>query len=264
MFKAILVLCLATASCSAQAVRWVEIGPNLDGSGTAYYDADSISRKGDEVTFRTVMDFKTPRPELSSTMTWRAQCKRKLLAHTSSASYAGRMATGKVFNEYSSLSPIFPDEVPWAPVFPGGVSERDWNIACAGRDGRGTQGVSRPTASAGAGSSPSEAFMKQHVEDQLRQRAKGLVRLSAFKKTDGLASEAFGVKMYEMDWVAMLELTNGCWFNADTFAAESVPPGHLDEILLASNGFKKYPTPRLELTGKTKFQRSEAGWRVTR
>jgi hypothetical protein len=116
-----------------------------------------------------------------------------------------------------------------------------------------------PLGSASGG--PTEDAVRGHMERQLANNSKGMVKLNGFKKTDGLAMVVGGVSVYEMDWLANLEVTQDCWFKAETLEAAALEPGA--DILYASSRYQKYQRgQRVDLTGKTSFQRRESGWRA--
>jgi hypothetical protein len=110
-------------------------------------------------------------------------------------------------------------------------------------------------------SKPSETDMKRRVEQQIDINSQGYIRLVDFQKKDGIAKEFGGVKFYEMEWVATLEVTKDCLWNTESFEAVPPPQG-MDGILYASSGYQAVNRgQRINFSGKTTFKKTERGWR---
>lgn len=110
-------------------------------------------------------------------------------------------------------------------------------------------------------SKPTEDDMKRRIEQLIGINSQGMIRLVGFKKRDGMEAERGGVKLYQMEWTAMIEFTKDCLWETSTF--EAVPPTNsLDGILFASSGYRSAKQgQRIDLNGKTTFRRTENGWR---
>ena len=112
---------------------------------------------------------------------------------------------------------------------------------------------------AGCSSKPSESDMKQKIEQQIQQNSNGLIKLIGFQKTNGKDMEFAGVKIYEMEWVANLEFTGDCLWDKSNFSA--IPPPQGIDWLLHMGKQKVQKGRRIDLSGKTTFEKTEKGWR---
>ena len=112
----------------------------------------------------------------------------------------------------------------------------------------------------GCSSKPSETEARQPIEQKIQKNSKGLIKLISFKKTNAIASEINGVKLYEMEWIANIELTCDCYWLPEQFQAYT----DTDVPLLSMVVFKKgQKGERFNVAGKTLFEKTENGWRIS-
>jgi hypothetical protein len=116
---------------------------------------------------------------------------------------------------------------------------------------------------------PSESDAKQVLEEQLENWphpwlgsfSLGDVRITSFKKTDGLASSENDVRKYRFDYAAKLEYPTG----NNSFCLDSnpsPPAGKNVFICLLPTGNAQAKGAVQELEGSVEFVKSEAGWKA--
>lgn len=117
---------------------------------------------------------------------------------------------------------------------------------------------------AGCSGPPSESDGRNALEEKIRANSNGLIRLASFQKTNGIAQEIEGMKLYEMEYTADIEFLEDCVWSgtyrgeARLFYAE--PRGQrkwFGAFEPASKGQHQ------RLTGRFSFQKAEKGWRLS-
>ena len=64
--------------------------------------------------------------------------------------------------------------------------------------------------SAGCSSRPSDDNGKQAIQERINKESQGRIRLNEFRKTNGVAGELAGMKVYKMEFEARIEFTSVC------------------------------------------------------
>ena len=109
---------------------------------------------------------------------------------------------------------------------------------------------------------PRPEMAQKYLENFIRERSVGKIRLAHFKKTDGVASEMFGVKNYTLEYEVKVEiLEDGYWdYNVKIFTFIPAGEAKKENIYPA---WKYSPAKKGEqvfLTGWTSFTKKESGW----
>jgi len=118
------------------------------------------------------------------------------------------------------------------------------------------------------GKIPSESDGRAALEQKVQQQSKGLIRLVSFRKTDGVARETMGMKLYDLMYSAEIELTDDCFWGdggrigwQGGFFAER-PTGGMSQIVeYAKSGKRGH---REHVSATLGFQRTENGWSLIR
>jgi len=118
------------------------------------------------------------------------------------------------------------------------------------------------------GKIPSESDGRAVLEQKIQQQSKGLIRLVSFRKTDGVARETMGMKLYDLMYSAEIELTNDCYWGdggrlgwQGGFFAER-PTGGISQMVEYSKSGKK--GQREQVSATLGFERTENGWSLVR
>lgn len=110
----------------------------------------------------------------------------------------------------------------------------------------------------GCSSKPSEIDVRQRIEQQISQNANGLIKLSDFRKTNGIEGGVGNSKIYTMEWVADLEFTDDCMWRDSDFRAIRPQDFSLLNIFQHRDAKKG---DRISLSGSTTLLKTENGWR---
>jgi hypothetical protein len=124
---------------------------------------------------------------------------------------------------------------------------------------------------AGCGGPPSSSDGRQQLENRIQNQSNGLIKLTSFEKTNGVAQELMGMKFYEMEYSAEIEFLDDCmWGGGGPFgwdgsfqAVRGQPGTGADAFNPTFFGKQKASKGQLrKVTGKFTFQKTEAGWRL--
>jgi hypothetical protein len=126
------------------------------------------------------------------------------------------------------------------------------------------------------GGAPPPAMAQEAIASHLDNGNQTRVRLADFRKTDGQAAEMFGVKVYQMDFVAFAEFTDDAYYttggtllqsdiNINTQPISQVPASCEQDLSACFNQrpLRANKGDRLPLAGTAAFERHESGWRIT-
>jgi hypothetical protein len=72
---------------------------------------------------------------------------------------------------------------------------------------------------AGCSKQPSESDVKHEIESLMESRSNGALKLTMFKKLNGVGSVVNGVRMYRMDFEAVIARTRECYWSPVSFKA---------------------------------------------
>ena len=112
-------------------------------------------------------------------------------------------------------------------------------------------------------STPTVSDAKKLAEERVEKFGNGLLKLVSFEKKDGKQIQTPLGQLYEMEWVAKIEFIDDCVWQVDRFGALSraeakgkmMPFGFMEKAKPMNKG------QRVEIDGKTTFERTEKGWR---
>lgn len=126
MLKIILILSMTVISIDAEA-EWMNI--YSDENFSIFSDASSISKKGDQVTMRSLYDFKVP-PAITTGVqaqseTWEKEfdCQIKKFRPLHMALFAENMGKGTAFRSSDEVGK-------WTPIQVASLNEIEWKVAC--------------------------------------------------------------------------------------------------------------------------------------
>ncbi len=130
MKRLMLLIILLMLSYGPVYAEWVEVKNNyLPGKQTVYVDPDTIRREGNLVTMWELTDYKSAQTfdadtRYLSVMSQREyDCAEERWRMHALAFFSGQMGNGKKVHgrSYESM---------WAPVYPGSIGRRAWEVAC--------------------------------------------------------------------------------------------------------------------------------------
>lgn len=117
-----------------------------------------------------------------------------------------------------------------------------------------------------------ERAVNQYLKQKITSESGGAVALSSFTKTDGYDQNLEGMKFYILEWQARLNVQVDLWKNGgsfegywSSFSVMQKPPSEQDMVWARlgptmPKEFVKGAT--VVLTGESKLQKTENGWRV--
>jgi hypothetical protein len=127
---------------------------------------------------------------------------------------------------------------------------------------------------AGCSSQTQTASAEKVLRERIESESSGQIKLVSFKKTDGQAIEAFGVKGYKMDYEAEIEFqTDGTWQHGGIYTktgglafgfATGQPPkeGSWAAFANTSEGVNNvHRGDRAKIAGVMQGEKKESGWR---
>lgn len=251
-----LFVCLWATTFSSLAA-WVKV--ESIASATIFYDPKSLAVKDGIASVPVLFDFSGPAEAGklgSSSSRYDFDCRTMQLRISTVRDFQGRMGTRPLGPEVAN-----PGGAAWSAAG-GSFNLKLAQLVCNSPHVVAEKAVTPERANVSI-TTPSEGAARKHFEDRLRTAGNASVEMKAFRKTNALAMEKAGIKFYQLEWEATLVILQRCWFNTTTLKTARLPPGHMDGILLASNGYKEFQADhRIVLSGNTLYQRAELGWRV--
>lgn len=115
---------------------------------------------------------------------------------------------------------------------------------------------------------PKEEIAKTDLESYIANRSEQGLKLTDFKKTNGMDKQVRGVQCYSLEWEIILIAEQDIWKEGDSFVGwwydfrvMKQEPRGFERI--AARAPKFYPAgQRISLTGSTLLEQTENGWRV--
>lgn len=139
--------------------------------------------------------------------------------------------------------------------------------------------VARQTPGEDNSSKPSESNAKNIIEQKVNQESEGKIRLVSFRKTNGQTREVYGVKVYVLEYEAVIEFLDDCkWLTVDPFSARHIGfktvqtkrsaekkggywAGWMN--LTQTPGTEHKKGERQNYFSSIRFEKTEKGWRPT-
>ncbi len=123
-------------------------------------------------------------------------------------------------------------------------------------------------------SGPSASDAERVLREEIETVSHGSIKLLSFKKTDGQAGEAFGVKGYKLDFEAVIQSqAQGIWQSDDgtgklafgwTDQDKAFSSGLMSQLLNQFGGKPLEKGDRAKITGVMVGEKKESGWKFKR
>jgi hypothetical protein len=132
------------------------------------------------------------------------------------------------------------------------------------------------TIFAGCSSLPSESDAKKYLEAKISEESKGNIELVLFQKTNGVELDGFGQKLYDMEFIASVEVTKDGYKKRDGYKSigsrnfsfdfyEQLPKIDMfDYSVFGSPVSEVKKGQRFELKGAMRYEKTENGWRIAK
>jgi sulfatase maturation enzyme AslB (radical SAM superfamily) len=106
---------------------------------------------------------------------------------------------------------------------------------------------------------PSATDAQKIVNNLIQKQSHGFIKLINIKKTNAQEGEMMGVKLYSLEYEAVIQFIDNCYWAENTFTAQKNNPGPWGGFM--TKWFRASRGQQTVVHGKLNFEKMEKGWR---